>query len=165
MLKNGGTKMRKFQDSNLKIGEVPISKIKIDFKSRDDIPQILLGLKAIYEDQDSLKKIMKILKQLAPIKNGRPGMDLWTIFVLSMIKLNLNCDYDRLHELANQHHTIRQMLGMGMFDETYFELKTIQNNIKLFTPEILNQINIVIVKLGHKVSSKKKVYKQNVTHL
>jgi hypothetical protein len=148
--------MRKIQDPYLKIGEVPISEIKIDFKSRDDIPQILLGLKAIYEDQASLNKIMTILKQLAPMKNGRPGMNLWNIFVLAMVKLNLNCDYDRLHELANQHLTIRQMLGIGMFDKAYFESKTIQNNIKLFTPEILNQINVVIVQLGHRVSSKKK---------
>jgi hypothetical protein len=150
--------MRKFQDSYFKIGEVPISKIKIDFKSRDDIPQILLGLKAIYEDQDSLNQIMEILEKLAPAKKGRRGMDLWNIFVLAMIKLNLNCDYDRLHELANQHLTIRQMLGIGMLNDSYFELKTIQNNVRLFTPEILNKINTVIVKFGHKVTSKKKAY-------
>jgi len=148
--------MRKFQDPHLKIGEVPISEIEIDFKSRDDIPQILLGLKAIYEDRDSLNQIMEILKKIAPEKKGRPGMDLWNIFVLAMVKLNLNCDYDRLHELANQHNTLRQMLGIGTFDKTYFESKTIQNNIRLFTPEILDQINVVIVKFGHKVTSKKK---------
>ncbi len=157
--------MRKFQDPYIQIGEVPISKIKIDFKSRDDIPQILLGLKAIYEDTDSLTQIIEILDKLAPSKNGRRGMNLWNIFVLAMIKLNLNCDYDRLQELANQHLTIRQMLGIGMLNDTYFELKTIQNNVRLFTPEILNKINAVIVKFGHKVTSKKKAYTQNVTHL
>ncbi len=83
-------------------------------------------------------------------------MYFWNIFVLAMIKLDLNCDYDRLHELANQHATIRQMLGIGKFDKTCFELKTIQNNVRLFTPEILDQINTVIVKFGHKVVSKKK---------
>jgi hypothetical protein len=57
------------------------------------------------------------------------------------------------------------MLGIGMLNDSYFELKTIQNNIKLFTPEILNKINIVIVKFGHKVTSKKKAYRQNATHL
>jgi len=150
--------MRKFQDLYFKFGEVPISEIKIDFKSRDDIPQILIGLKAIYEDGNSLNQIIKILNKLAPTKMGRPGLDLWRVFVLAMIKLNLNCDYDRLQELANQHFTIRQMLGIGTFEKAHFELKTIQNNIRLFTPEVLEEINEVIVKLGHRVSSKKKVY-------
>ena len=148
--------MRKFQDEQLHFGEVPISEIKIDLKSRDDIPQILLGLQAIYKDTNTRNAIFEILKQLAPNKKGRKGMHFWNIFVLSMIKLDLNCDYDRLHELANQHLTIRQMLGIGEFNQTYFSAKTIQNNVRLFTPEILEQINIVIVKLGHKLISKKK---------
>ena len=151
--------MRKFEDEQLHFGEVPVSEIKIDLKSRDDIPQILLGLQAIYKDKKVRNKIFEILKQLSTKKKGRPGMHFWNIFVLSMIKLGLNCDYDRLHELANQHLTIRQMLGVGMFDNTYFSAKTIQNNVRLFTPEILDKINIVIVKFGHDlISKKKKIY-------
>ncbi len=149
--------MRKFEEKQLHFGEVPISEIKIDLKSRDDIPQILLGLQAIYKDKETKNQIFNILKQLTLTKKGRPGMHLWRSFVLAMIKLNLNCDYDRLHELANQHLTIRQMLGISSFNEVYFELKTIQNNIRLFTPEILDQINTVVVKFGHKVVSKKKL--------
>ena len=50
--------MRQFQDPYFKFGEVPISEIKIDMKSRDDIPQILIGLKGIYENKASLDKII-----------------------------------------------------------------------------------------------------------
>jgi len=32
--------------------------------------------------------------------------------------LNLNCDFDRLLELLNNHNAIRQMLGHGFTDET-----------------------------------------------
>ena len=157
--------MRQFQDIYFKFGEVPISEIKIDMDSRDDIPQILIGLKSIYEDKTSLNKIIEILKKLAPMKNGRPGLNLWIIFVLAMLKLGLNCDYDRLQELANQHNTIRQMLGIGTFDKIHFELKTIQNNVRLFTPKVLEEINKVVIDFGHKVISKKKIYMQNVTPL
>ena len=108
--------MRKVEEKQLHFGEVPISEIKIDLKSRDDIPQILLGLQAIYKDDETRCKIFKILKQLAITKKGRPGMHLWRAFVLAMIKLNLNCDYDRIQELANQHLTIRQMLCIGSFN-------------------------------------------------
>ena len=32
--------------------------------------------------------------------SGRPGMDLWRILVLAILKQGLNCDYDRLAEPA-----------------------------------------------------------------
>jgi hypothetical protein len=157
--------MRKFEEPQLQFGEVDVSAIEIDLKSRDDIPKILLGLQAIYRDKKTIGKILKILEKLSPSNKGRQGMHLWNIFVLAMVKLSLNCDYDRLHELANQHQTIRQMLGVGIFDKKYFELKTIKNNVRLFTPEILDEINTVIVKFGHKVISKKKLYMQDATLL
>lgn len=44
-------------------------------------------------------------------ENGRPGMEQWKILVLGVLRLGLNTDYDRLHELANQHKTVRRFLG------------------------------------------------------
>ena len=149
--------MRVFEDPQLLLGEIHISNIKIDTKSRDDIPKILLGLQAIYKDEETINKIFKIFKKLET-KNGRRGMNLWNIFVLAMIKLNLNCDYDRLNELANQHETIRQMLGVSPFKNTKFKLKTIKNNVNLLTPEILEEINEVVINFGHRLVSKKKAY-------
>ena len=32
---------------------------------------------------------------------GRPGMDLWQILVLGVLKQGLGCDFDRLHDLTN----------------------------------------------------------------
>ena len=43
-------------------------------------------------------------------------MDQWSILVLGTLRLGLNADYDRILELANQHRTIREMLGLGCFD-------------------------------------------------
>jgi len=44
-------------------------------------------------------------------------------------------DYDRILELANQHRTLREMLGLGSFDaDKRYCLQTLKDNLKLFTP-------------------------------
>lgn len=64
--------------------------------------------------------------------------------------MGLNADYDRIHELANQHKTVRQMLGHGfMDDEKQYQLQTIKDNLSLFTPELLDRINQEVVQSGH----------------
>jgi hypothetical protein len=40
--------MRRVKNPQFKLGEIPIADIKIDLKSRDDIPQLLSGLQYIY---------------------------------------------------------------------------------------------------------------------
>ena len=44
---------------------------------------------------------------------GRPGLDLWQILVLGVVRLGLNCDYDRLEHLANYDSLLRQILGLS----------------------------------------------------
>src|ERR1035441_166610 len=111
--------MRVVQNEQMTVGEVDISKMKFDLKSRDDIPKILRGLQHLYMDLELRTTIFELLqRQIAPKvskSNGRPGMALWTIFVCGVIRLDLNCDYDRLHELVNHHNTIREILGHGAF--------------------------------------------------
>jgi transposase, IS5 family len=152
----------------VQFGEIDISAIVIDRKSRDDIPNILRGLKHIYITPNLRERIFKILENVLVIQeinsvqtfvdanNGRPGMEQWKILVLGVLRLGLNTDYDRLQELANQHRTIRQMLGHSSWEEDdyYYELQTLKDNIRLFTPEILDQINQEVVKEGHKLLKK-----------
>ena len=152
--------MRKIIDNQLAFGTIDISKIKFDIKSRDDIPQILKGLQYIYTQKDSREKTFQILeRKITPNvdkKNGRPGMDLWKILVMGSLRLNLNLDYDRLHELVNNHKTIREMLGHGIFDaEETYNLQTIKENVRLLTPEMLCEINKVVVDAGHNLVKKK----------
>ncbi len=67
--------------------------------------------------------------------NGRPSMPLWRILVCGVLRLDLNIDYDRLHELVNQHRTLRQMLGHGLFDEgREYAYQTLVDNVSLLTP-------------------------------
>ena len=152
--------MRETINPQLKFGQVDISQIKFDLKSRDDMPKILRGLQHIYITDEVREPIFKLLEeQVSPNtskNNGRPGMELWSILVLGVIRLDLNCDYDRLHELSNNHRVLRQMLGHSDFaDETYYNLQTLKDNISLLTPELLEQINQIIVTGGHALVKKK----------
>ncbi len=114
--------MRHMENPQLHLGEVNIADIHIDARSRDDVPAILKGLQYIYTHDTARKKVFSTLETLfAPCvstKVGRLGMELWKIFVLATVKLGLNCDFDRLQELANQHNTLRQMLGHSDWEDT-----------------------------------------------
>ena len=152
--------MRKAIEDQIEFGEVEIPNIQLNMKSRDDIVQILLGLQHLYADPNCQEELFGLLKKLMPSDispdHGRPGMHLWNIFVLATLRHNLNCDYDRLHDLANNHIKIRQMLGHGPFrEQPDYGLQTIKDNVLLFTPDILDQINRVVVKSGHQLVNHK----------
>ncbi len=164
--------MRVVQNPQRQFGQVDIADIKIDLKSRDDIPHILLGLKHIYTEPKLHDEVFDILKKIRPkrrgkdldkeerdqpadITKGRPGMEQWTILVLGVLRLGLNTDYDRVHELANQHQTVRKILGHGDWsDEKQYSLQSLKENLRLFTPEILDEINQAVIRSGHTLVKK-----------
>ena len=147
--------MRQVLTPQLQLGEVDIGRIEFDLQSRDDIPQLLRGLQHIYTSPAIREAVFAYLENIIPpevdTQTGRPGMELWDILVLGTLRVNLNCDYDRVMELANEHRTLRQMLGHGLVDEDgQYRLQTIKDNVRLFTPEILDGINQIVVKTGHR---------------
>jgi hypothetical protein len=154
--------MRQVINPQLKLGEIDIGQIQFDPKSRDDIPPLLRGLQYLYVIPALRQEVFAILETMiaARVRRdlGRWGLDLWKILVLGTLRVNLNWDYDRLHEMANNHKTIRQMLGHGLADdELRYELQTLKDNVGLLTPEVLDQINPVAVKAGHSLLKKKDV--------
>jgi hypothetical protein len=79
-------------------------------------------------------------------------MDYWPIVVLASVRLGCNFDYDRLQDLAEQHRALRQMMGIGDWDEEAdFNWRTIRNNLALLRPETLERMNHAIVAEGHKL--------------
>lgn len=158
--------MRRVFQPQKKLGQSDIEKIEIDLTCRDEIPKVLLGLQHIYCNQEIQEKVFEILEQLIPSSvnpdNGRPGMDLWKILVLGCVRLTCNWDYDKLHDIANNHQKIREMLGHGVIDEDYqYKSQTLKDNISLFTPEILDRINQVVVEYGHSIVKGKKKKTKN----
>jgi hypothetical protein len=153
--------MREVQHPQMKMGEVGVSQIRLDTRSRDEIPKLLLGLQHIYCTAEIREQVFAILEEIIPKKtskkNGRLGMDLWNILVLGTIRLNCDWDYDKLREMADNHKTLRQMLGHGIDeDDKRYPLQTLKDNVSLLTPAVLDRINQVVVHSGHKLVRKKK---------
>ena len=155
--------MRKVIEAQLQLGEEDIAAIQLNPKSRDDIPKILRGLQHLYTTPDVREQVFAVLQEVlaegtdgkADPNTGRPGMTQWRILVLGVVRLGLNADYDRVHELANEHKTLRQILGHSDFaDNTRYELQTIKDNLRLFTHEILDRINQIVVGAGHQALQK-----------
>jgi hypothetical protein len=71
-------------------------------------------LQHLYTDIPLRAKIFKLFEaEISPQvskRGGRPCMGLWKILVCGVVRLDLNEDYDRLHELVNHHDTLRAVL-------------------------------------------------------
>ncbi len=149
--------MRKL--TKLPIEDMAISEITFDPKSRDDIPPLLRGLQYIFTTPEIREQVFVILSTILPQKidltQGRPGLDLWRIFVMGILRVNLNWDYDRLHEMVNNHITIRQILGHGQEDDgEQYGLQRLKDNLVLLTPDVLDKIDQLVINAGHEVIKK-----------
>jgi hypothetical protein len=145
--------MRKILSAQIQMGEIDVSAITIELDNRDEIPQLLRGLQFVYNDEKSRSEVFKLLWKVVPKNidknNGRQGMNLWRILVLGMLRLTCNCDYDKLQELANNHRTLRQMLGHGLLDNQFnYHRQTLNDNLRLFTHEVLDKVSYIIANAG-----------------
>ena len=158
--------MRNVINPQMSLDSVDIGAIRLDPRSRDDIPQILRGLQHIYTEPALRERVFTILQEVIPYRTkgegkadantGRPGMEQWRILVLGVLRLGLNADFDRIHELANQHSTLRQFLGHSDWtDKSEYKVQTLKDNLRLFTPELLDRINQAVVDAGHVLVKKR----------
>ena len=139
----------------IRLGEVPVEKVQLDLKSRDDIPAVLRGWQALYCDLCTRKRLFELLESALgsdrDLGNGRPGMPMWSMLVLAVLKDGLTCDWDRLHELVNQHGAVREMLGDSRFGGQRYHRQTLIDNVSLLTPELLRAVGELVVSTGHEV--------------
>ena len=76
-------------------------------------------------------------------------MDLWHILVLGIVRLGLNCDYDRLEHIANYDTLVRQIMGLPAFgSQVTFHHKTISENVCHLNEELLEKINALVARHG-----------------
>jgi len=151
--------MRKRFEAQLTLGSTPIDQIEILAKSRDEFPPFLRAMQYIYTNTEVNEQVYSLLESTicTKKKTGRPGMDLWSVFVLAGARLCLNADYDRLHYHANTDGLLRKMLGVhdGITPGRNFDRQTIIDNVSLLDDKTLREINQLIVSLGHKLVKKK----------
>ena len=86
--------MRQAIHQQMQLGEVDISAIPFNPKSRDDIPRLLRGLQHIWVNPELRNQVFQTLEAMIPASrnNGRPGMDFWKILVFGTLRLVTNCD-------------------------------------------------------------------------
>ena len=147
--------MRKRFETQIALGETPIEEIVIPFKSRDELHPVVAALQYIYTTPEINEQIFQILEKQVignNKKTGRPGMDLWHILVLGVVRLTLDCDYDRLEHIVHYDKLVRQIMGLeNNFVGEYgkgFHQKTISENVCHVDAELLAQINEIVAKAG-----------------
>jgi len=154
--------MRKRFEQQLALGQLPIEAAYINPKSKNALDELLAALHAIYCNSDYNEKIFNLLEQHinAGKKNtGRKGMELWTIFVLAQVRLCLNLSYDYLHDLSNDHHKMRHLMGVEKgfgYERVEFEYQNIYDNVSQLSDELVGELNRVILEFGHSQVFKKK---------
>lgn len=148
---------KRFEQQNELDAEL-IPDVKIDGKSRHELPQLLAGLQYIFVTPHLNEAAFEILerKVLGDKKaTGRLGLSLWEILVLGTMRLNLDADYDTVYDLANHHQVVRGILGVHtrqVFGKgKYYPLQTLKDNIALLDEDTLKEISEVVVKAGHQL--------------
>lgn len=154
--------MRKRFEQQITIGRLLIQDTHIPTAKRSGaLPGLCTALKEIFTTEQWNNKIFEVLENKILSKNnktGRPGMDLWQIFVLSQVRLCQNISYDDLHHMANYDTLIRQLMGIESdygFERQEIGYQSIIDNVGLLDDQTVKQLNTIIVEFGHKVFKKK----------
>ena len=152
--------MRHIRNPQMELGEVRIEDIELNHKSRDDIPALLIGLQHLCRDEHFRSRLFALLDEhILPgvdRKTGRPGMEMWRILVMGVARQGLGCGFDRLHELVNEHRTLRRFLGHAdVWDDYRCGYQRLVDNVSLLRPELLAAVSGLVVESGHAVARKK----------
>ena len=154
--------MRNRFEQQYSIGHRLIKDTPIKLKHKDKLEELIAALKAIYCHPEYNQRLFEVLERHLlenKKKTGRPGMDLWCIFVLSQVRLCLNMSYDWIYNLANNHLCIRWLMGVETeygFKRTEFSYQNIYDNVTLLSDEMVKEINAIVLEFGHGEVFKKK---------
>jgi hypothetical protein len=135
----------------------PVTAVPLNLNCRDEIIPILRALQHVYEQAPLRDEILALIgKDVNPDSSpdcGREGLSYWTIMVLAAVRLGCNFDYDKLQDLAEQHRTLRLIMGIGAWDEqSDFDWRRIRDNLCLLRPATLEKLNQLIVAAGHELA-------------
>jgi hypothetical protein len=147
------------------IGSVPISELEIPTRSRDELPPVLLALQTIYcnaEYHDRMFAIIEPVVTKGKSQRGREGMTVWEVIVLSVVRLTLNTNYDRLLWIANSDTYLRQLMGVAVKNDYGFttqgkqySLTALKENIGLLDLDTIEKVNALVLEVGYDYLKKK----------
>jgi hypothetical protein len=119
-----------------------------------------MALQHLYRRADVCQQLLQLIQQdinkNTRTTRGRTGLSYWEILVLAAVRLGGDYDYDALQDLAENHRTLRQILGVA--DEAVgpdhpppYSWQRLRDNLCLLRPETIEQINHLLVSVGHEV--------------
>lgn len=157
--------MRTKFERNPDLFTIPISNAEFPNNCRDEAPKLLVGLQTIFMEEELNSAVFSILskrvnpKQEKLARSGRPGMGLWEILVLGVMRQGLNANYDRMHYYANSDRTMRTIMGIETEsgeNRKHYGLTTIKDNLALLDEDTIDQINNLVVSYGHNLLKKRR---------
>jgi len=130
--------------------------VQFNLNCRDEIIPVLRALQQIYSRPELRESILDLVAEDvnrdARDDVGREGMDYWQILVLAAVRLGCNLDYDKLQNLAEEHRALRQIMGIGDWDDrSDFSWRRIRDNVCLLSPATIEKINHLVVAEGHRL--------------
>jgi hypothetical protein len=133
-----------------------IDEVELNLECRHEMIPILRALQHIYSRPDVrdgiLELIAKDVNQDSRTDCGREGFDYWQVLVLAAVRLGCNLNYDQLQDLAEEHRKLRQIMGIGQWDEkTSFSWERIRDNVCLLQWRTIDVISQAIVAEGHRL--------------
>ena len=155
--------MRKAFDRQRRLDCPSVGKIVLNLNCRNETIPILRGLQHIYNTPNVRNSILNAIARdvngESSAQHGRPGLSYWEILVLAAVRLGCNYNYDQLQDLAENHHALRQLMGIGDWeseekDIQKFDWRRIERNVNLLRPETIDKINQAIIDEGHRLEPK-----------
>lgn len=153
--------MRLRFEQQLKLGITPISEVALNLKSRHELLPVLRALQYVFNTKELNESIFQVFEKeiFSKVKKtGCYGMSMWEILVLGVVRSSGNMDYDRLHDLSNEHNSLRGILGIQKNDFTEgkkYSLQRIKDNVGLLDEETIQKISAIIVEGSHGLIKKK----------
>jgi hypothetical protein len=132
----------------------PIGALELNLNCRDEIIPILRALQHIFTSTALRGQLLDLVGKDVNLDSsadlGREGLDYWSIAVLASVRMGCNFDYDKLQNLAEEHRSLRCMMGLSDWQKKVnLDWKRIQDNVGLVKPETLKKINQLVVGAGH----------------
>ncbi|MCP4191744.1 MAG: ISNCY family transposase [Planctomycetaceae bacterium] len=142
--------MRKPFSAQTRLDAQAVPHVQPNLDCRAEIVPVLAGLQYIYSQAELRTSVLELVAQDINEKSrsdrGREGLDYWHIAVLAGVRLGCNLDYDKLQDLAEQHRAMRQIMGIGDWQECIdFSWRRIRDNVALLKPETIAAISHKIV--------------------
>ena len=145
--------MRKAFSNQRRLDCEAIQNVKVNANCRDEMIPILVALQHIYSNPALRDELLRLIAEDVNGNTrrdiGREGLSDWQILVLAAVRLGCNLDHDKLQHLAEEHRALRQIMGIGDWDDhTSFNWRRIRDTLCLLKPATIDRISQLVVAEG-----------------